>query len=241
MEVLGSSNGVALAVDKKEEKKKKVDAEQALLEQMEDDKLEEVLGTSNGVALAIDGNEEIPGLQNLQNSNSLNQAQNLFSEINGTEIGDSLIQTGNNMSGLPGSYTSSMGQYYKQLGGIVKKLMSAIQRGDANGVKKALSSAIQAAQAFKTGRENASRGNYGKGEAAKVGEIYGNVLNDPNMVDPSNPMHALNFFNQTVMWAGAGSMPQQLSGMSASVGGNNTYMDPVQNFGEWANPQRQNA
>ncbi len=121
------------------------------------------------------------------------------------------------------TFYRDQGGYIESMAPIVNNLLSAIQNNDRNGVYNALSQALNLASSLKSKRANDTGFKDLVEEANTEKRIYQNILNDPNMIDLSNPQHAMQFLTQTMMWTNGGSLPDYMHNLSNSVGANLAY------------------
>lgn len=158
--------------------------------------------------------------------------RNNFMYVDPAAMENIMFQSGQRLEGSSSQYYRDQGTYRKSLAPIFGQLLRAIQSNDAQGVYNALSQALELSATL-----SMKRGNAAGGDGAKIrgmeANVYRNILNDPNMINLHNPQHALDFFNQTMMWTNGGSMPDFMFNMSQNLGGTTQFLDPLSTFPQY--------
>lgn len=168
----------------------------------------------------------------VENTDPFSKLREQFQQINPSQLQDIMLNNAKMLQFSSSTFYRDQGNYIESLAPITANLLTAIQNNDRNGVYNALSEAINLASNLKLKRANNVNG-YNKDliDNANSGRrIYQNILNDPNMIDLSNPQHALQFLTQTMMWTNGGSLPDYMHSLSNSVGANTIFYDPNSTF-----------
>lgn len=177
--------------------------------------------------------ETTPINKPIENTDPFSELRELYGQINTGQLQETMLNNAKMLQFSSSTFYRDQGNYIESLAPVVNNLLFAIQNNDRNGVYNALSQALDLASGLKSKRANNTGYKDLIDEANTEKRIYQNILNDPNMIDLSNPQHAMQFLTQTMMWTNGGSLPDYMHELSNSLGANTIFYDPKDTFSNY--------